>query len=315
MKIGVVGAGAMGSVYGALFAVAGHEVWLVDVWREHVDAIRAHGLRIAGFSGDRRVHPHATRDPREAGACELVVLATKVRDLESAARSMAPMVGRATAVLAIQNGLGNQEIIERVLGDRDFLVGIAGGFGASNPAPGEVHHNGMDRVNIAEAAGGISERLRRVVAVWRGAGFNAEAYDDPARMIWGKYVCNLAYSPVCTALSLRIGQVLDNPEARALAERCATEAYSVARAKGISLDFTDPVRRIHEFGRVIPDARPSMLLDVLAGRASEIDVLNEALVREAERVGLSAPTNALLAHLVRALERKNAMLRTAYGVV
>ena len=67
MKIGVVGAGAMGSVYGALFAVAGHEVWLVDVWREHVDAIRAHGLRIAGFSGDRRVHPHATRDPREPG--------------------------------------------------------------------------------------------------------------------------------------------------------------------------------------------------------------------------------------------------------
>ena len=117
------------------------------------------------------------------------------------------------------------------------------------------------------------------------------------------------------ALSLRIGQVLDNPEARTLAERCATEAYNVARAKGISLDFTDLVRRIHEFGRVIPDARPSMLLDVLAGRESEIDVLNEALVREAERAGLSAPTNALLAQLVRALERKNAMLRTAYGVV
>src|SRR5215475_8232418 len=176
MKIGIVGAGAMGSVYGGLFSAAGHEVWLVDVWREHVEAIRKGGLHLSGISGERVVRPNATSQPAEAGPCELVVVATKMRDVEAAARSLRPMVGDGTAILAIQNGLGNQEILERILGSRDFLVGIAGGFGASNPKPGSVHHNGWDRLNIAEAAGERTARLERIVDVWRGAGFNAEAY-------------------------------------------------------------------------------------------------------------------------------------------
>src|SRR4030095_11502368 len=145
--------------------------------------------------------------------------------------------------------------------------------------------------------------------------FNAEGYDDPDRMIWGKYICNLAFSPVCTALSLRIGQVLDVPEARALAERGASEALAVAMAKGIKLDYTDPVARIHEFGRVIPNARPSMLLDMEAGRPTEIEALNGALVREAERLGVPAPTNAFVTEIVRALEAKQSRLGRAYGSI
>ena len=315
MKIGIVGAGAMGSVYGGLFAAAGHDVWLVDTWREHIDAVRTHGLHVSGKSGERTVHPSATTDPAEAGACDLVVIATKMRDVEAAARSLDPMRGPGTAVLAIQNGLGNQEILTRVFGGRDFLVGIAGGFGASNPRPGAVHHNGWDRLNIAEAASGETERVARIVEVWRGAGFNAEGYDDPDRMIWGKYICNLAFSPVCTALSLRIGQVLDNPEARKLAEACAREAFAVAMAKNIKLDYNDPVARIHAFGRVIPNAKPSMMLDMEAGRPTEIDALNGALVREAARHHVAAPVNAFVTEVVRALESKQAMLGSAYGAV
>ncbi len=315
VKIGIVGAGAMGSVYGGLLAAAGHEVWLVDIWREHIEAIRKDGLRISGASGERTVKPRATSEPGEAGPCELIVLATKMRDVESAARSIRPMLANNTAVLAIQNGLGNQDILERVLGGRDFLLGIAGGFGASNPKPGHAHHNGWDRINIAEAAGGISARLNHVIQTWRGAGFNVEAFDDPGPMIWGKFICNLAFSPVCTTLSLRIGQVLDNPSARLLAESCASEAYAVASAKGIKLYFTDAVKRIHEFGRVIPNAMPSMLLDMLAGRPTEIDALNGALVREAERVGVQAPANALMTRCVMALEAKHAKLGTTYGTV
>jgi 2-dehydropantoate 2-reductase len=315
MKIGIVGAGAMGSVYGGLLCAAGHDVWLVDLWREHIEAIRKSGLRVSGISGERIAWPHATTRTADAGACDVVVIATKMRDVEAAARSLASMLGTGTAVLAIQNGLGNQEILERVLGSRDFLVGIAGGFGASNPEPGAVHHNGWDRLNIAEAAGGRSPRLADIVALWRGAGFNAEAYDDPDRMIWGKYICNLAFSPVCTALSLRIGQVLELPEARSLAERCASEAFAVAMAKGIKLDYTDPVARIHEFGRVIPNARPSMLLDMEAGRPTEIEALNGALIREAERVGVPVPANVFVTGIVRALESKQSRLGRAYGCV
>ena len=89
----------------------------------------------------------------------------------------------------------------------------------------------------------------------------------------------------------------------------------MAAAKGIKLKFTDPVARIHEFGRVIPNAMPSMMLDMLAGRPSEIDALNGALVREAERIGLAAPTNAIMTQLVRALEAKQSMFKVVYGAV
>jgi len=165
MKIAIVGAGAMGSVYGGLFAASGHEVWLVDPWREHIDAVRRDGLHVSGASGERVVRPHATSEPAELGPCELIVIATKMRDVEAAARSLAPMRGNDTAVLAIQNGLGNQEILTRVLAGNDYLLGIAGGFGASNPKPGYVHHNGWDRVNVAEAGGGLTDRLERVARV------------------------------------------------------------------------------------------------------------------------------------------------------
>jgi 2-dehydropantoate 2-reductase len=313
MKIGIVGAGAMGSVYGGLFAAAGNEVWLVDRWAEHVEAIRREGLRVSGASGDRMTRPNATSAAAEAGPCALVVLATKIGDLEAAARAAAPMIGAQTAVLAIQNGLGNARILERVLGGKGFLVGIAGGFGASIKAPGHAHHNGMEKVHIAEAAGGRTARLENVVGAWRRAGFRAEAYDDPGPMVWSKLLCNVAYSGICTVLALRIGQVLENPFARGLSAACAAEAFAVAKALGIRLAFDDPARFAQDFGRAIPDAMPSMLLDMLAGRRTEVDALYLSVVAEAEAAGVPVPTIRMVAALVQALEAKHGTLGRAYG--
>ena len=315
MKIGIVGAGAMGSVYGGLFTAAGNEVWLVDVRRDHIDAIRANGLAVSGASGDRLVHPSASLDPAEAGECELVVLATKMWDLAAAARDAKPMIGSETSVLAIQNGLGNTEILEKVFGGRDFLVGIAGGFGASIPGPGRVHHNGMEKVHVGEAAGGQTARLEKVVGAWRAAGFKTESHPDPHPMVWSKLICNVAYSAICTVTSLRIGQVLDNPHARAISAACASEAFAVAKAKGIALQFSDPVQFVAEFGQAIPYARPSMLLDMLAGGRTEVDSLYRSVQREAERIGVPTPHIAMIATLVEALEAKAATLGQAYGVV
>lgn len=315
MKIGIVGAGAMGSVYGGLFAAVAHEVWLIDVWREHVDAIRANGLSLSGASGERTVKASATVDASEVGACDLVILATKMWDLEAAARHAEAMLGPDTAVLAIQNGIGNAQILEEVFGTRDFLVGIAGGFGASIKAPGHVHHNGWEKVQIGEAAGGESPRLARVVEAWRGAGFQAEGIADPLPMVWSKLICNVAYSAICTVMSLRIGQVLDNPHARSISAACAGEAHAVAVAKGIAFAFDDPVQFVAEFGRTIPDARPSMLLDALAGRRTEVDALYRSVEREAEQHGVAVPHIATLATLVEAVEAKTATLGQTYGVV
>src|SRR5687768_10244544 len=128
MKIAIVGTGAMGSVYAGLFAAAGHEVWAIDRWREHIDAIRAKGLRLEGASGDRTVKLNATTDAAQAGRCDLVVLATKAMHVSQAASSIAGLLGPETPVLSIQNGLGGPETAAAILGKDKVLVGVVGGF-------------------------------------------------------------------------------------------------------------------------------------------------------------------------------------------
>src|SRR5687767_2400730 len=115
-KIAIVGTGAVGSVYAALFASAGYEVWAIDRWREHVDAMRTKGLRLEGASGDRTVRVNATEDPSDAGPCDLVILATKAMQVSDAAKSIAPLLKGDTPVLSIQNGLGGPESAAEVLG-------------------------------------------------------------------------------------------------------------------------------------------------------------------------------------------------------
>lgn len=203
MKIGIVGSGAMGSVYGALLADAGNELWLLDRWQEHIEAMRTQGLRCEGASGDRTVAVHATTDPADAGPCELVIVATKVMDIEDAVRVAAPMIGPDSLVLAIQNGLGNVERLQKVLSADNLLFGIAGGFGAEILAPGHVHHNGMEAINLAELSGGVSARLERVGAVWREAGFTVKLYEDLWPVVWSKLVANVAFSAICSPMTTR----------------------------------------------------------------------------------------------------------------
>ena len=304
MKIGIVGSGAMGSVYGALLADAGNELWLFDKSREHVEAMRARGLRCEGASGDRTVVVSATSDAALAGPCELVIVATKVMDLEAAVREAAAMIGPDTLVLAIQNGLGNVQRIRRVLGADNLLFGIAGGFGAELKGAGHVHHNGMEAINLAELDGGISARLERIAEAWRGAGFTVDVHEDLWPVVWSKLVANVAFSAICTVTGMRVGQVRANEWAWGIARACVEEAVAVAAAKGIPLAYDDPIRWVSDFAGKIPNARPSMYQDVRAGRRSEIDAIQGGVVAEGAKVGVATPTCALMVQLVKALEAK-----------
>ncbi len=293
MKIAIVGTGAMGSVYAGLFAAAGHEVWAIDRWREHVDAMRAKGLRLEGASGERTVRVNATTDPGEAGPCELVVLATKAMHVCSAAHALKPLLGPSTPVLSIQNGLGGPDSAASVLGKDRVMVGVVGGFGASMRGPGHAHHNGMELVRLGEFGGPITERLKKVEAVWAGAGFRVRLFDDIDQLVWEKLLCNCAYSGPCAVAECTIGEVMNDADLARVSAACATEGFAMARKKGVKLGFEDPVAYVRDFGAKIPNARPSVLLDLMARRKSEIDVINGAI---------DGPVNQALSALVRAKE-------------
>ncbi len=304
MKIAIVGAGAMGSVYAGLLGDAGNEVWAIDVWRDHIDAIRKNGIRVEGKSGDRIVRINASQNPEEVGVCDLVVIATKAMHVEVAAQSIEPLIGNHTSVLTIQNGLGSFDKVAKIVGQDLVTIGVAGGFGASIKNPGHVYHNGMELIRLGELSGPVTDRLREIENVWSNAGFNVKAYDDIKRMVWEKLICNVCFSGICTVSDSRIGQVLKDKNLWEIAKNCATEAYEISVAKGIQLSFKEPVPYVVAFGEKMPDARPSMLLDHIAGRKSEIQAINGAIVSEGLEIKVPTPVNSVVTSLILAKESR-----------
>jgi 2-dehydropantoate 2-reductase len=303
MKIAILGVGAMGSVYAALLADKGrHDVWCIDVWQEHVDAIRSRGLKVEGASGDRTVKVNATTSAADVKDADLVIIATKADGVEQAARSALAIAKKDAPILTIQNGLGSADKVAEIVGSKQVLIGVVGGFGASMRGPGHAHHNGMEFVRIGEMDGGMTPRLEQVAETWRSGGFKVLTFDDIHKMIWEKLICNATYSGPCAVTGLTVGQVQATPSAWQVSSACASEAFTVARKKGIKLDFTDPVAYVKAFGEKIPNSRPSMLLDHLARRPAEVDNINGAIVREGKKVGVPTPVNDIVVAILRAKE-------------
>lgn len=303
MKIAIFGVGAMGSIYAALLANAGHEVVAVDVWKEHVDAINQRGLRVEGASGDRTVTSiSATAEPAVAEQADLFIIATKASGVGAAARAISPLMGRTSLVLTIQNGLGAGERIAEHMPIDNVLLGVAQGFGASMSGPGHAHHNGMSLIRIGEISGGLTERVENVAEIWRGAGFEVKAYADIEQLIWEKWLCNCTFSAPCTAFDCTIGELMAAADQWKVAQGCALEIYALGKSKKIAFSFDDPIAYVTAFGKRMPNARPSMLLDHHARRTSEIDAINGMAVTLGRELGIETPYNESLSAVVRARE-------------
>ena len=305
MRIAVVGTGAMGSLYAALLQKAGHEVWAVDLWQEHLDAIAREGLRVSGASGRYVVDGiRVGATPAAAGPCDLWIIATKASDVDEVAAGVAALLRPEDVVMAFQNGLGAGERVARHVPSDQVVIGIAEGFGSSIPEPGSVHHNGMRLIRIGEMGGGLTERVQRIERLWHEAGFNVRAFADIDRMVWEKFLCNVTLSAPTAAFDVTVGELMADPETWAVALGCTMEAYRLGRESGVTFSFDDPVRYVTEFAATIPDASPSMRLDHLAERRSEIDVINGQVVERSRALGLAAPYNETLCAVVRARESR-----------
>jgi 2-dehydropantoate 2-reductase len=303
MKIAIVGTGAMGSVYAALLGKAGHEVWAIDTWLEHIDAIATSGLSVSGASGRFVVaNLHVAPTPRDAAPCDVWIIATKASAVDEVAAEIAPLVESDTIVMAFQNGLGAGERVARHIPSDNILIGIAEGFGSSVPEPGHVHHEGMRLIRIGEMHGGMTDRVQRMEQAWRDAGFNIRAFANVTLMIWEKFLCNVTLSAPCAAFDVTVGELMADPDAWKVALGCTSEAYELGVAKGIQFSFDDPLRYVTDFAATIPHASPSMRLDHLARRPSEIDVINGQVVTLSREIGLNAPYNEVLCAILHRRE-------------
>jgi 2-dehydropantoate 2-reductase len=307
MQIAVVGAGAMGCLFGGMLAEAGHTVRLVTRLPEEAGQIQVHGVRLEGLSGERTLALPATADVREAADAELVLLAVKAYDTATAVAAVAAAIPPPTPVLTLQNGLENVETIAAAVGPERTLGGITA-HGATGLGVGHVRHAGRGPTVIGEADGPATERTERLAAVFGEAGLETTVTDDLTATIWHKLIVNVGINALASLMQRRNGELLDGGPAEALLEQAVAEAVAVAAAQGIAVDLATEAGRVKEVCRATAMNLNSMLQDLRHGRRTEIDFINGAIVRVGDAVGVPTPVNRVLTQLVRAVTSQPGLL-------
>jgi 2-dehydropantoate 2-reductase len=302
VKVAVVGAGGVGSVFGGRLAAAGHDVWLVHRRREVVEALRRDGLLFEGLHGEHeRIAVHATDATAEVGEVDLVLILTKSTDTRAAAESARCMLGKSTLVVTLQNGLGNLEIMAEVLGADRVLLGMTY-VGATQVGPGHVRHTASGQTFVGEPNAQDSWRVEDLARTFSAAGMPTEPTNRLWEMVWGKLVINAAMNATCALTGASGEAALRSEAANALFALVAEETATIAAALGISLPYPDAVARVRQHSRDIGESKPSMLQDMERGRPTEVEAINGAIVREGARLGIPTPFNQMLLLLVRARE-------------
>lgn len=299
MKVVIIGAGAMGSIYGGFLAEAGNEVYFLDVFKEHVDNINNDGLWIEGTSGNRYIKGiKATSDPEEVGVVDLAIVFVKSTITDLAIEQNKAVIGPETTVLTLQNGLGNIEKLKTVVKESQIIAGTTS-HGASLLGPGKIKHAGHGATVIGELDGSVTERINMIAEVFQNAKLDPVAISENVMgLIWDKLLVNVGINPVTAITNLKNGEILDYPEILKLSVDAVEEAMKVADALGIKLETPDAVEHFKEVSKVTGENTSSMLSDVLNKRKTEIDNINGAIVREGAKFGIDTPMNALLTRLL-----------------
>lgn len=301
--VAVVGAGAMGCLFGGLLAEGGLDVTLVDVWQEHVDRINRDGLRMVGYGGDRHIPVRATTDPSGMEAVDVVSVQCKAPYTQEAVSRVRHILRADSVAISFQNGLGNEEKIGEVIG-MDRVLGGVTAQGAAIEGPGVVRNFSDLPSHIGEMGGGLSERVQRIAAAFEGAGLQTSASADIRHTIWKKFLANIAVSTTSAVANLTIKELFAVPELKETAFEALDEAVVVARAEGVELDLAESREVINQIAGPggSGDNKSSLCVDILNRRPSEVDVISGAVVRLGRKHGIPTPVNRTLVAAVKGLE-------------
>jgi len=302
MKIAIMGAGAMGSLFGGLLALAEVEVTLVDIRKEHIDAIRSMGLTLEEKGKRQIIHVNATSDAALVGKVDLVIFFVKTYHTEKAASDALVFQKKDTVFLSLQNGLGNEEAICKQVDRKNVMLGVTN-HGATLLGSGHIRHAGCGKTYVGELDGKMTDRATQIAQVFNKAGIETEISSNIHRLIWDKLFINVGLNAVAALTGLKNGQLLDYPETLRLMEALVSEAVEVARKKGIPIEG-DPLEKIKAVVEATRENRCSMGQDIDNRRKTEIDSINGAVVREAERLKIRVPYNQMITDLIKVVERR-----------
>ena len=298
-RVVVVGAGAMGSLFGGLLTEGGLDVTLVDIWREHVDAINANGLKMVGHGGERIIPATATSDPSTVDGADVAFFQCKAIYNADAAASVKHLFDNdRTVAISFQNGLGNEEEIERILGAGKVLGGLTA-QGANIEAPGVVRNHAELPSFIGEMKGGVSGRTRALASAFSAHGLPTEASENIRHDIWKKLMANIGVSGTSAAPNLTLGGIVRVPELEAIAYRAIDEALAVAKAENIELDPDGAREVFHQITSGTPGNKSSLCVDVVNERPSEVDYIYGAVIKLGAKHGIDTPVLQTISAVIK----------------
>jgi 2-dehydropantoate 2-reductase len=281
LKIAIMGSGAIGGYYGARLQAGGNDVTFI-ARGESLKAMREKGVAL---EGDRAIHlpkVKATDDPSTIGKVDMVIFSVKLRDTESAARQMLPVIGPDTGIISLQNGVTKDDMLAPVVG-REHLLGGAAYIGVSLVRPGVVRKAGtMERLAFGEFDNKVSPRAQAFLDACKKSDIKADIPADISLELWQKFVVIVTMSSITSAMR-------SNPSARQFALDVAKEVVAVGRARGVALEPSFAEQRIALFDAAAPDMRASMSLDLELGRPLELPWLAGAIVEMGAKAGVPTP--------------------------
>ena len=291
MRIAVMGAGGVGGCLGALLAKAGNDVSLI-ARGDHLEAIRANGLKLIRPSGEFVVEVKATDDPAQVGPVNLVLFTVKTLHNRQIISTLRPLIGHETSVLTLQNGVESHEQLSAVLGSQIVLPGAF--WGSSQiQSPGVIAEVVEARISFGEADEMESLRALDIRKIFREAGIETELSPDPMQVLWRKFILLSAAAGITSAAQMRIKELLQFADARQMFCDAMAEALAVGLAKGINLP-DDLVQESLDYIDGLPSFQNSMHTEYEKGLPTELDALSGAVIRLGKQIGVPTPVHSFL---------------------
>ena len=303
MKIAVIGAGAMGSIYGGRLSQK-NEVYLIDTNPAIADQINQHGLTLLEGSETLICHPHAGTSAAGIGTVDLVILFVKALYSRDALASAKEILGEHTYVMTLQNGAGHENILKEFVQKENIIIGTTEDNGSAI-SPGVVRHGGAGRTNIGLLSGSRAEILDRIKETFDSCGFDVKIHTDIQKLIWHKLFTNVSLSALTGVLQVDMGFIAEDPHAWAAARRLIHEAVAVADRMDLDFDEEEIAEEVKRTSQGNPTGCTSIRADLRDGRKTEVDTISGAVVRAAHELGVDVPCHEMMVNLIHSMEARS----------
>ncbi|MDK2808480.1 MAG: 2-dehydropantoate 2-reductase [Clostridiales bacterium] len=301
MKIAIIGAGAMGCLYGAYLSKY-HEVSLFDSYLPQVEAINQNGLILREDNIETTYPVKAFPSGTDIGAVDLVIVFVKSIDTYRAVETSQSLIDPHTIVMTLQNGAGNDRDIMHFVDKNHVIIGTSK-HNCVTLAPGKIHHTGWGMTTIGSMSTAEDHsNIERIASILQEAGLNSEISNDIQRIIWSKLFVNISINTLTALLETKIGYVIENKHAWDFAKRIVYEAISVAEEDGTYFDRREVMDTVRHVCITAGEGYSSMYQDRKKKVRTEIDKLNGAIVEQAKLYGVATPCNSLVVDLIHAVE-------------